>query len=146
MPFKLTQDKNPTPSTQNPQNSSSNEEAEEGGFDSGHSDNKNQLTQKSKSIRKKSYNSLGSKSPSLNHSFSNVIKDLFKDNKKQKIQAAVLKHRRDSHSNNSDKKSKDRSNSKSSSKIFEVVKQPAAKSPRPYPNFDSDQSQPINIC
>jgi predicted CopG family antitoxin len=81
-----------------------------------------QRTQKSKSIRKKTGNSIGSKSPGLNHSFSNVIKDLFKDNKKQRIQAAALKHRRDSHSNNSDKKSKDKSDSASSSKIFAVVK------------------------
>lgn len=53
---------------------------------------------KSKSIKKEKR--IGSKSPSvgLNSSFSNVIKDLFKDNKKQKFQNAALKHRRDSHS------------------------------------------------
>jgi hypothetical protein len=63
------------------------EDFEDGGFDSENENSESRSRKKNKSKTIKKDKRIGSKSPSvgLNSSFSNVIKDLFKDNKKSKI-------------------------------------------------------------
>lgn len=102
------------------------------------------MTKKSKTIKKRTGNNSGSRSPGLGNKFSSVIKDLFVDNKKQKIQNVALRKRRDS--NTSDKRSNKSSQRSENSKIFEIKKQDKKGVHVQNMDSDMDQSETINVC